>query len=290
MSRERSGSVPSGRVGRAGGPRGRRWMAAAMAVAALAAATALVLPAPAAAQAGPSSDAPGFAPDDGEEPELGWRGNADLGFTLTEGNSETTSLSLGARTVWRGTGSRWTFDASLVRTTTDGEEVANRGDVSGQYDWFATGRTYLFGRAAASYNEPAGIDLRLSPAAGVGWQALEREGLELSLESGASWIRDEFSDGSSSEDVFLVASETFFLRLAEDTDLSQTLTWEPNTTDFGDFLLEGEVALSTMITEALGLKVSLRDQYDSEPFVDPATGEQREENDLTFVTGVTYRF
>lgn len=246
----------------------------------LAAATALglLVPAPAAAQ------------DGGDEPELGWRGNADLGFTLTEGNSETTSLSVAARVARRLEGSRWTADASLVRTTTDGEVEADRGDVSLQYDWFASDRSYLFARAAASYNEPAGIDLRLSPAAGMGWQALERPGAALSVEGGVSWIRDEFADGSSAEDVFLVASESFYLQIADDTELSQTLTWEPNTSDFGDFLLEGEVALSTMITEALGLKVSLQDQYDSEPFLDPTTGERREKNDLTFLTGITFRF
>lgn len=276
MSRCRRRAPAYGKPLRGAGP--------ALGAAALAAAVALAAPAGATAQ-----DGPGSAQEEGET-ELGWRGNADFGFTLTEGNSETTSLSLGVRTAWRGEGNRWTLDGDLVRTTTDGEEVANRGDASAQYDWFASERAYLFARGAASYNEPAGIDLRLSPAVGAGWQALERERTELSLEAGASWIRDEFSDGSSSEDVFLVASESFRLDLAEDTDLSQTLTWEPNTDDFGDYLLEGEVALSTMVTQALGLKVSLRDQYESEPFVDPETGEQREENDLTFVTAVTFRF
>lgn len=250
----------------------------AAAIPALAAALALLAAGPAAAQ------------EDGEEPEPGWRGNADLGFTLTEGNSETTSLSAAIHAAWRREAGRWSLDGSLVRTTTDGEEVANRGDAGLQYDWFAGERTYLFTRAGVSYNEPAGLDLRLSPAAGVGWRALEREGLELSLEGGASWIRDSFADGSTTEDLSLLAAESFYLQLAEDTDLVQTLTWQPSTEGVDDYLLEGEIALSTMITEAVGLKVSLRDQFDSEPFVDPVTGEQREKNDLTFVTGVTYRF
>lgn len=257
---------------------------------ALALSAALAAPGVLAAQGGPAETSPGFALQQEEEPDLGWRGSADLGFTLTEGNSETTSLSAAANIVWRAEGSRWTLDGSLVRTTTDGEEVANRGDASVQYDWFASGRSYLFARGAASYNEPAGIDLRLAPAVGAGWQALGREGMELSLEGGASWIRDELSDGTSTEDVFLVASESFHLQVAEDTDIAQAVSFRPSTDDFGDFLLDGRVKLTTMITEALGLQVSLRDQYDSEPFVDPETGVQREKNDLTFVTGVTFRF
>ncbi len=278
-----------GRPDRAG-PGRTPAVGAAAALAAAALAMASLAPAPAAAQAGPSEASPGFADEQGEAPPLGWRGDADLGFTFTEGNSETTSLSLAARAVRRGEGDRWTLEGGLVRTTTDGEVEADQGDLAVQYDWFAAGPTYLFGRAAASYNEPAGIDFRLAPAAGVGWQALERERMELSLEGGASWIRDGFADGTTAEDFFLVASESFHLRLAEDTELTQALTWEPNTSDFGDFLLDAEVKLSTMITETLGLQLTLRDQYDSEPFEDPATGERREENDLTFVTGVTFRF
>lgn len=267
----------------------RRWPRTGALAATIAVAAALAVTGRAHAQGDGELQDPRFDAAD-EEVEVGWRGNADFGFTLTEGNSQTTSLSLGARAVHRGPRSRWTADGNLVRTTTDGEEVANRGDLSAQYDWFPTARVYLFTRGAASYNEPAGLDLRLSPAAGLGYQLLERERTGLSVEGGGSWIRDEFADGSSSEGTYLVASESFYLRLAEDTDVTQSLTWRPNTGDFGDFLLGAEVTLSTMITEALGLQVSFRDQFDSEPFVDPETGQQRRENDLTFVTGVTFRF
>lgn len=229
---------------------------------------------------------PGFEPG---EDATGWRGNADFGYTLTAGNSETTNLSLAARVVRRWERSRWSGDAGFLRATDEGEETASRGEASVQYDYFPSERVFFFGRTSVSFNEPAGLDLRLSPAAGVGYQVLERERVELTLQGGASWIRDEFTDGTSDEAVHAVLSEAFRFVLSETADLQQTLTYEPKLEDLEDFLLRTEVSLTAMITDALGLKVSFRDEFDSRPF-DPAVGEEREKNDITLVTGVTYRF
>lgn len=280
MSRGRvAGSGPVRRPRRAG--TGAPWAG----LAALLAAT--LATAPAAGQAPPLDAAPGFR--DAEEAAPGWRGNADFGFTLTDGNSETTNLSLAARVEWRMERSRWTGEGSFLRATDQGEETANRGEGIVQYDYFPSQRVFFFGRGAASFNAPAGLDLRLSPAAGLGYQVLDREDMELTVQAGGSWIRDEFTDGTSDEAAHAVASESFRYALSETADLQQSLTYEPKVEELADYLLRTEVSLSAMITEALGLKVTFRDEYDSRPF-DPATGEAREKNDITFVTGVTYRF
>lgn len=247
---------------------------------------AALVPAPGAAQEDPLDRAPGFEPGEGE---TGWTGNADFGFTLTEGNSETTNLSLAGRVVWRWERSRWTGGLNFLRATDDGEETANRGEASLQYDYFPSRRVFFFGGTSASFNDPAGLDLRLSPSAGVGYQALEEESLALTVQAGGSWIRDAFADGTSEEAVHAVLSEAFSLSLGETADLQQSLAYEPKVEDLADFLLRAEVSVSAMITDAVGLKVSLRDEFDSRPF-DPAEGETREKNDITFVTGVTYRF
>ncbi len=245
-----------------------------------------LVPAPGAAQEDPLDRAPGFEPGEGE---TGWAGNADFGFTLTEGNSETTNLSLAGRVVWRWERSRWTGGLNFLRATDEGEETASRGEASLQYDYFPSRRVFFFGGTSASFNDPAGLDLRLSPSIGVGYQALEEESLALTVQAGGSWIRDEFADGTSEEAVHAVLSEAFSLSLSETADLQQSLTYEPKVEDLEDFLLRAEVSVSAMITDAVGLKVSFRDEFDSRPF-DPAAGETREKNDITFVTGVTYRF
>lgn len=222
--------------------------------------------------------------------EEGWRGSADLGFTLTEGNSETTTVSLAALAVWRHDRSRWTADASFLRATDDGEETANRGDAAVRYDWFPSARFFLFGRGAVSFNDPAGLDLRLAPAAGAGYQVVESERHELTVRGGGSWIRDEFTDGSSDQALHVLIAQAYHWAISETADLEQSLVYEPKAEEIGDYLLTAQLSVSAMITRAVGLKVSVKDEFDSEPF-DPAAGEAPiEENDLTLVTGLTFRF
>lgn len=225
-----------------------------------------------------------------QEAESGWSGNADLGLTLTRGNSETTNLSLGASLVRRLPAQKWSLNGTFVRATTDGEETANRGDARLQYDYFPDRRFFFFARAAGGFNRPAGIDLRLSPGAGVGYELVATERVQLDVETGGTWIRDEFLDGSSQEDLFLSLSQSFNWTVSETTDLEQHVVYEPNSAALDDYHLTGELAVSSMITGALGLKVKVRDEFDSEPFVDPDTGVQREKNDLTLVTGLTLKF
>lgn len=227
---------------------------------------------------------------DAQEAELGWNGNADFGLTLTRGNSETTNISLGASVARRLVAQKWSLNGTLVRATTDGEETANRGDARLQYDYFPNSRFFIFVRAGGGFNRPAGIDLRLSPGGGVGYELLATERMALNVETGGSWIRDEFLDGSSQEDLFLSLSQAFTWTVSETTDLEESAVYEPNSAALDDFHVTAELAVSTMITDALGLKVKVRDEFDSEPFVDPDTGVQREKNDLTLVTGVTVKF
>lgn len=228
----------------------------------------------------------GFAA--GEE-ETGWRGSADLGFTLTRGNSETTTFSVAGLAVWRGERSRWTMDASFLRATDEGEETANKGDGAVRYDRFPSERFFVFGRAAASYNQPAGLDLRISPSAGAGYQLVQTDRHELTVRGGGSWIRDEFTDGTSDEAFHVLLAQAYHWELSETADLEQSLTYEPKAEALRDYLLTAQASLAATITGGLGLKLSVRDEFDSEPF-DPGTGESIEENDLTLVTGLTFRF
>lgn len=232
----------------------------------------------------------GAAGQEADEEEPGWTGSADLGFTLTQGNSETTNLSLGANLVHETERRKWTFQGSYLRASTDGDETANKGEALGQFDYSPSDRFFFFGRTSVGFNRPAGIDRRLAPGLGLGYRVLDRERAELSVEGGARWIQDRFVDGTTDEAVYASLEESFSLVVNNTTNLAQSLAYTPKAEDFGEFLLEAEVKLTTSITEALGLRVSVRDDYDSAPFVDPATGEEREKNDLTFVTGVTYSF
>jgi len=247
----------------------------------------VVLPGPAPAQDLPDG---GFSSPQEAEEELGWGGTADFGLTVTSGNSETTSISLGARATREFVRQRLVFSATYLRTTEEGEEVANRGELGSNYRYFPNRRFYLTARASGSFNEPAGLDLRLSPGLGAGYVLAEGDDYQLSAEGGANWIRDAFVDGTTATSVYYALAQSFSLQLNETTTLEEELRYNPKADDFSDYLLHGEATLTTRITDAIGLRLTLIDDYDATPFQGAPGEPAAEKNDLTFITGISFQW
>lgn len=223
------------------------------------------------------------------QPDLGWKGNAGLGFTLTEGNSQTSTLSTSANVIDREPRHKWTFSGSYVLSHADGDQTANKGSGLVQLDVFPDHRFFVFGKFSGGFNKPAGLDLRLAPGAGAGYTLVESDRASLSLEAGGNWIRDRFANDSTDQAFYGSAGENFSLEVSETTDLVQSLQFNPRAEDLSNYLLHGELTLNTKITELLGLQVSFLDDFDSTPFVD-ASGVRRKKNDVTFVTGLSFKF
>ncbi|HKK26864.1 MAG TPA: DUF481 domain-containing protein [Gemmatimonadota bacterium] len=268
--------------------------ATATTVGAAAAAAALLLPGALAAQGGPSDwslvSATGAAPTAAAGDTAGWHGNADLGFTLTEGNSRTTNLSIGGQVAYLRPRQAWTLGAQYLRATTDGDETANRGSGQLQYDYYPTPRFFVFARGRVGFDKPAGLSRRLAPAAGAGYKVVATDRVSLSFEAGGSWIQDRFVNDSTDAAVHAAVGQNLAWAISETTDLTQSLSWSPRAEDFGQYLVHGEIGLTTRIIGGLGLSVNFQDDYNSDPFVDPVTGESRKKNDLTLVTGLSYKF
>lgn len=232
----------------------------------------------------------GFSSQDASEEDLGWSGTADFGLTVTSGNSETTSLSLGARAEREFERQSLRFSASYLRTTEEGEEVANRGEIGTNYRYFPSPRFYLTARGSGSFNEPAGLDLRLGPGVGAGYVVAEGESYQLSAETGANWIRDAFVDGTTTTSFYYALAQSFSLQLSETTSLEQGLRYNPKADDFSDYLLHGEATLTTRISDSIGLRLTLIDDFDATPFQGAPGEEAAEKNDLTFITGVSFQW
>jgi len=77
--------------------------------------------------------------------------------------------------------------------------------------------------------------------------------------------------------------------VADGTRLHQNLDVTPNTGNPEDLLYTGEVRLVTAVTEEVGLEVSVEDEFESRPFVDPETGRPRSEHEVSFFTELSFR-
>lgn len=276
-----------GRSAVRGAPSARRRGSALTTTAAVLLAAVLGFPPAAAAQ---GVDGGEFTAPDTAADSVGWAGTADFGLTVTSGNSETTTVSASARITRRFVLHTLGLSTSYLRTTDEGAEVANRGDLGASYRYFPSRGFYLTARAAGSFNEPAGLELRLAPGAGAGVVVAEGEGYQLSAEAGASWIRDQFVDETTTTSIFYGLAESFSLRVSETTSLEQELRYNPRADDLSDYLLHAEATLTTRITEAIGIRLRVIDDYDATPFEGAPEEEPAEKNDLTLITGLSVQW
>lgn len=217
-------------------------------------------------------------------------GDATFGLTITEGNSETLSLNFAGRIAYEIRQHTWSLSTTLLRTRDGGEIRANRGDLSARYKYEPGDRFFLNSQFRASYNRPAGIERRLAPGLGIGYDVLRGELTRLSLDAGMNWIGERFTDDTRESSLYFNLEQKFTLRVNETTDLEQRLAYSPRPDDLGDYLIHASLALTTQVWKFLGIKTQISDDFDSTPFVDPATGEARSRNDLTFITGLNVSF
>ena len=223
-----------------------------------------------------------------EEPDP-WSLKTDLGLSLIRGNAETSTISGSSRLRHRDGNHTWTASGNYRRSTADTTVTVNRARMRLEYEYRWGERTYYSIRMEGSYNRPAGLSFRLSPASSVGYEVVNSEKLTVTMAGGGRFIRDRFVDGTDDRGLYLSASQNLTYVVADGTKLHQNLDVTPKAGNPEDLLYAGEVRLVTSVTEEVGLEVSVEDEFESRPFVDPNTGEAKSKHEVSFFTELSFR-
>ena len=230
--------------------------------------------------------APSVSAQDEPDP---WSLKSDLGLSLIRGNAETSTISASSRLRHRAGNHTWTASGNYRRSTADSTVTVNRARMRLEYEYRWGQRTYYAARLEGSYNRPAGLSLRLSPATTVGYEVVNSEKLTVSMAGGGRFIRDRFVDGTDDRGLYLSASQKLTYVVADGTKLHQNLDVTPKAGDPEDLLYSGEIRLVTSVTEEVGLEVSVEDEFESRPFVDPDTGQPKSKHEVSFFTELSFR-
>lgn len=225
----------------------------------------------------------GLRGQEADQAETPWTATAGLGLMATSGNSDITNLALTFQAVKEMAKSKWINNANLAYASTDGDETANKGGFKTQYDYSQTKHFFYFGKFGVEFDKFTNLDLRTSPGAGVGYVLVKDEKMALSTSVGANIVTDFFGDDTKDTRGMLSMFQEWSYNLTSTATLYQNFNIQNNFEDFGDYLIDVEVSISSKISEALSLKASLLEKYDSTPF-----SEDLKNNDLTFITSLTY--
>lgn len=226
-----------------------------------------------------------------------WKASAQAGLILTTGNSQTTSLSAGAKASRKRGLNRLQLDASLVfaRSTIllpddsngngviDGEGEIDRQtqttnesySVLGRYDRFLSENNSIYGTGSIAADKPAGRDLVVGGQLGYSRQLYKDEVHELRGEGGYDYRYEDLAVGEGTSIHSLRGFAGYAGKLSEDTGVTaeieglfnvnpiETAAGEAGT--FEDTRVDASTALTTKMFEDISFRFALSLRWDNFP-------------------------
>lgn len=215
----------------------------------------------------------------------------NLGFTLTDGNSETMQLNGSLISVGKkeGLGS---FRAGIEGSYGESRAKSKRDETSEKETTLEninaylslkktlTDRTFASFDLAAQYDKIAEIDYRVIVSPGYGVYLVKNDRVTLSMETGPAYIVENL-DGRKDNYFSLRVAERLELSLSETASLWQSLEYLPQTEKFSDSLVNAELGVEAALNTRVKLRVVLQDKYNSAP------ADGAKENDIALISGLS---
>ena len=218
-------------------------------------------------------------------PPVRWQGRLDFGHAQTSGNKD---ADLGTLTAFGERKQEGSFRLSLLfdaaQGTSEGEETANRARLQAKYDRSASAHHYRYYLAGVGYDKVRDLDLRAEVGTGLGRVLIDKPGNLLTAEVGASFVRDEFTDGPTESDAKLRLGQAWRLGVGQRSELLQSLAVLAAANELGDLTGELVLALTHRLNDRLALTTKFVNAYDSRP------AEGTERADYTLTTQVGFAF
>jgi len=229
--------------------------------------------------------------DDAEKSaeKVAWTGSVEAGIQIREGNTESTDMYGKVKALRASDKRELSLGASYDYAELEGETNTNRAFAECGYRLYQWERAYLFGVINAEHDEIEDLDLRLNASAGPGYKFIHSEKTKLIGEVGvgatAEWYDSRETGSEQKTEGILRLHGEWTTKVFDRSTFSQVLTVLPSVTDIGTFKLVSDTSLTTPLSQKLDLRVSVHDEYDSDPEVSGV-----EKNDLTFRTTLVFTF
>ena len=217
-----------------------------------------------------------------------WSGAVDAGLSLTRGNADTTTFTLGmaaARTTPRDKLS--VYAAALKATNgTGGKSLTTANAIRGgvRYDINLARRTFAFAFSDLEFDEFQKLDLRLVLGGGLGFHAIKSERTTLDVFGGGALNREYFSTGLKRSSGEALVGQELSHKLSGRTSLKERLVFFPNLSETGEYRLNFDTSAVTSLSKWLAWHVTLGDRYLSNPV------QGAKKNDLLLTTGIRVTF
>jgi putative salt-induced outer membrane protein len=195
-----------------------------------------------------------------------WTGDAELGVSLTSGNTETTVVN--AKIDMDATRDKWRHNifGDTFYSEDSGTRTAERYSLGYRPRYFLTDANYVFSILRYDQDEFAFVDNRTTEIIGYGRQVVNSAVQTWDAEIGIGLRQTDYIADPSTED--LAGDETigflgtkYVYRISDTAEFSETLRVE---TGHDNTYTESIAGLGTTITDAVSAKLSYTVRYNSD--------------------------
>jgi putative salt-induced outer membrane protein YdiY len=217
-----------------------------------------------------------------------WAGNLDLGFADSHGNSNTKTFTLSANAIRATPRDKISVFYTSIFASSDASGPslttanAKRGGID--YNLNFAKKLFAFGAVNLETDQFQSLDLRFVPAGGLGYHAIKSERTALDLEVGASADREFFSTGLNRTFAEVLLGEEFTHKFNKVSSIHERLVLYPNVSSIGDYRMNFDTSMVTVIRRFLSWQFSVSDRY----LTNPIAGKKG--NDVLFTTGFRLTF
>lgn len=212
-------------------------------------------------------------------------GRVTLGGTFNQGNSTDQLLHVDGELIGRAPMNRYTLNAVANEARSAQIRTASNRLLTGQYDTFLDPKNYLFINAKLQNDKQADLTLRSTLGGGYGRQFLESDQAKLAVETGLSFVRENYAIaedksfpalglGLNYEQKLLSGKLVFFTNARVSVNLQ----------DEADTQITNKMGFRMPLGRGLNLSTQLNLAYDRAPPV----GVHKTDRNL--VIGVDYAF
>lgn len=223
-----------------------------------------------------------------------WSGNFDTSFSANEGTTDTRAFHVGLGAARERGPSRLRLGASFIhssnkeefpdpgeRTTRDVTASEIRGWARQEYDlakkWFG------FGSYSIEHDGVEEVHVRHIGGIGGGYKVIDTETFYFAVDSGPSYVWESLYDGTLNNYLALAfGAETRWALPWNGASWFTRLDYLPSITDWtDDYRLRGETGVTVPLIDPVNFKVSLIDEYNSQP------SEDAKANNLKTLVGLS---
>ncbi len=216
-------------------------------------------------------------------PAMGWSNTAFLGFGLNRGNTQTLILTGDFASTYHSTTDEIFINLGGAYGEVDNTKNLENFRTSVQYNRLLTERTYVGAGLGFLYDQVAGVDYQVSPAALAGVYLVKTDKANLSVDAGPAYVWKKL--GGVKSDYFAIQfGEKFSLKLAENLSFGQTLTYTADANDFSNSTVNAAAFMDMDFSSNLTFRVGVTDIYNN----NPAIGSKQ--NDFILSSGIAIKF